>query len=74
MFGIEGHSVQENADLLDLYSPIRLQAKKKPVKKIKASDLGVDLTPRLQTVKIVAPPVRQGGSKVCHSFIHSFAD
>lgn len=28
------------------------------------ADLGVDITPRLQTIKVEAPPVRQGGAKV----------
>lgn len=39
------------------------QAKKKPVKKMKPDDLGVDFTPRLETVKVEAPPARQGGAK-----------
>lgn len=40
------------------------QAKKKPIKKMSPADLGVDMTPRLQTVKVEAPPARQGGGKV----------
>lgn len=31
---------------------------------MKAEDLGVDLTPRLEILKVVSPPVRQGGAKV----------
>lgn len=42
----------------------RPQAKKKPVKKMKPEDLKVDLSPRLETVNVSAPPARQGGAKV----------
>lgn len=49
-----------------------MKAKKKPVEKISAKDLGVDLTPRLETVKVAEPPKRVGGGKVCRftSFSH----
>jgi electron transfer flavoprotein alpha/beta subunit len=40
------------------------QAKKKKIEKMKPADLGVDVTPRLATIQVVAPPVRQGGAKV----------
>lgn len=40
------------------------QAKKKPVDKVKPGDLGVDLTPRLETIKVTEPPQRKGGLKV----------
>lgn len=40
------------------------QAKKKPVKKMTTADLGIDIASRLTVLKVVAPPVRQGGSKV----------
>jgi electron transfer flavoprotein beta subunit len=41
-----------------------MKAKKKPIEKVTAEDLGVDLQPRLQTVKVTEPPKRQGGAKV----------
>ncbi|KAK4046673.1 putative electron transfer flavoprotein subunit [Microbotryomycetes sp. JL201] len=44
--------------------PNIMKAKKKPVKKLKPEDLSVDLSPRLETVKVEAPPARQGGAKV----------
>lgn len=43
---------------------MKLQAKKKPIKKMKPEDLNVDITPRLETIQVVAPPVRKGGAKV----------
>ena len=45
--------------------PNIMKAKKKPIEKFSASDLGVDLTPRLQTLKVAEPPKRAGGTKVC---------
>ena len=44
--------------------PNIMKAKKKPVQKLTAKDLGVDLTPRQEVVKVVEPPKRQGGGKV----------
>lgn len=44
------------------------QAKKKPLKKVKPEDIGVDLSPRLETVNVVAPPPRKGGAKVGRPF------
>jgi electron transfer flavoprotein beta subunit len=41
-----------------------MKAKKKPIEKFTPSDLGVDLTPRLETLKISEPAKRQGGGKV----------
>lgn len=41
-----------------------MKAKKKPIEKLTAEQLGVDLTPRLQTIKVTEPPKRQGGAKV----------
>ena len=41
-----------------------MKAKKKPIEKLSAADLGVDLTPRLQTLKVAEPPKRVGGVKV----------
>lgn len=41
-----------------------MKAKKKPMEKLTAADLGVDLTPRLETLKVAEPPKRVGGGKV----------
>jgi len=41
-----------------------MKAKKKPIETLKADDLGVDVAPRLKTVKVVEPPKRQAGIKV----------
>ena len=41
-----------------------MKAKKKPIEKLSPSDLGVDLTPRLETLKVTEPTKRQGGGKV----------
>lgn len=41
-----------------------MKAKKKPMEKISATDLGVDLTPLLEIVKVAEPPTRVGGGKV----------
>lgn len=43
--------------------PNIMKAKKKPIEKFSASDLGVDLTPRLETIKVTEPPKRIGGGK-----------
>jgi len=45
-----------------------MKAKKKPIEKFQPSDLGVDVTPVLETVKITEPPKRVGGTKVSLSF------
>ena len=44
-----------------------MKAKKKPIEKLTPADLGIDLTPRLETVKVTEPPKRVGGGKVGHS-------
>jgi len=44
--------------------PNIMKAKKKPLETISAADLGVDLTPRLETIKVTEPPKRVGGGKV----------
>ncbi|KAJ7773585.1 hypothetical protein DFH07DRAFT_801234 [Mycena maculata] len=44
--------------------PNIMKAKKKPIEKLTAADLGVDFTPRLETLKVTEPPVRVGGGKV----------
>jgi electron transfer flavoprotein beta subunit len=41
-----------------------MKAKKKPLEKVKPADLGVDLKPRLETVKVTEPPTRKAGIKV----------
>src|ERR1700676_4438953 len=40
------------------------KAKKKPLEIIKPEDLGVDVTPRLKTLKVVEPPKRSAGVMV----------
>ncbi|WP_153141797.1 electron transfer flavoprotein subunit beta/FixA family protein [Paraburkholderia agricolaris] len=44
--------------------PNIMKAKKKPLEVIKPEDLGVDVTPRLKTLKVVEPPKRSAGVKV----------
>ncbi|WP_406667175.1 electron transfer flavoprotein subunit beta/FixA family protein [Gallaecimonas sp. GXIMD1310] len=44
--------------------PNIMKAKRKPLEVIDAADLGVDLTPRVKTLKVTPPPVRQGGELV----------
>ncbi|CAK5263653.1 unnamed protein product [Mycena citricolor] len=44
--------------------PNIMKAKKKPIEKLTAADIGVDFTPRLETIKVTEPPVRVGGGKV----------
>jgi electron transfer flavoprotein beta subunit len=44
--------------------PNIMKAKKKPMETIKPADLGVDVTPRIKTVKVEEPPKRGAGVKV----------
>jgi electron transfer flavoprotein beta subunit len=44
--------------------PNIMKAKKKPLDVVKAEELGVDLTPRLKTLKVTEPPKRKAGIKV----------
>ena len=44
--------------------PNIMKAKKKPLEVLKPADLGVDVTPRLTTLKVQEPPKRQAGIKV----------
>jgi electron transfer flavoprotein beta subunit len=44
--------------------PNIMKAKKKPVQTLKPEDLGVDVTLRLTTLKVVEPPKRSAGIKV----------
>jgi electron transfer flavoprotein beta subunit len=44
--------------------PNIMKAKKKPLETLKPADLGVDVTPRLKTLKVSEPPSRKAGIKV----------
>ena len=44
--------------------PNIMKAKKKPLDTVKPADLGVDVAPRLKTLKVVEPPKRKGGVMV----------
>jgi len=44
--------------------PNIMKAKKKPLENVKPADLGVDVAPRLKTLKVVEPPKRSAGVKV----------
>jgi len=44
--------------------PNIMKAKKKPLETVKPADLGVDVAPRLKTLKVVEPPSRKAGIKV----------
>ena len=46
--------------------PNIMKAKKKPIEEIAASDLGVDLSPRLEQLKVEEPPKRKAGIKVAN--------
>ena len=41
--------------------PNIMKAKKKPIEMLSPEDLGVDVTPRLETLQVVEPPPRQAG-------------
>ena len=41
-----------------------MKAKKKPLDTVKPADLGVDVAPRLTTLKVGEPPKRSAGIKV----------
>ena len=44
--------------------PNIMKAKKKPLDVVKPADLGVEVAPRLKTLTVSEPPVRQAGIKV----------
>ena len=44
--------------------PNIMKARKKPLETVAPGDLGVDVAPRLTTLKVAEPPVRQAGIKV----------
>jgi len=41
-----------------------MKAKKKPLEVLTAEELGVDISPRLETIKVAEPPGREAGVKV----------
>ena len=44
--------------------PNIMKAKKKPIEILTAADLGIDITPRVQQIKVEEPPKRKAGIKV----------
>jgi electron transfer flavoprotein beta subunit len=44
--------------------PNIMKAKKKPLESVKPADLGVDVSPRLKTIKVAEPPKRSAGVMV----------
>ena len=44
--------------------PNIMKAKKKPIETLSPADLGIDVTPRVQVLKVVEPPAREAGVKV----------
>jgi len=44
--------------------PNIMKAKKKPLETVKPADLGVDVMPRLKTLKVSEPPARKAGARV----------
>jgi len=46
--------------------PNIMKAKKKPIEEIAASDLSVDMSPRLEQLKVEEPPKRKAGIKVAN--------
>jgi len=44
--------------------PNIMKAKKKPIEKLLASDIGVDISPLIETIRVTEPPKRSGGVKV----------
>jgi len=44
--------------------PNIMKAKKKPIEQMSASDLGVDITPKIQQIKVEEPPKRKAGIMV----------
>jgi electron transfer flavoprotein beta subunit len=41
-----------------------MKAKKKPLETLKPADLGIDVAPRLKSLKVVEPPKRSSGVMV----------
>ena len=46
--------------------PNIMKAKKKPLDQLNASDLGVDISPRVEQIKVEEPPKRKAGIKVAN--------
>jgi len=46
--------------------PNIMKAKKKPIEEINATDLGVDIAPRVEQIKVEEPPKRKAGIKVAN--------
>ena len=46
--------------------PNIMKAKKKPMEQLSAKDMGVDLTNRIQQLKVEEPPKRKAGIKVAN--------
>ena len=46
--------------------PNIMKAKKKPIEEINVSDLGIDITPRVEQIKVEEPPKRKAGIKVAN--------
>ena len=46
--------------------PNIMKAKKKPIEEINVSDLGIDISPRVQQLKVEEPPKRKAGIKVAN--------
>ena len=44
--------------------PNIMKAKKKPLEQIDASELGIDIKPRIEQIKVEEPPKRKAGIKV----------
>jgi electron transfer flavoprotein beta subunit len=44
--------------------PHIMKAKKKPLETVNCEDLGIDVTPRLQTLRVAEPPKRSAGVMV----------
>ncbi len=44
--------------------PSIMKAKKKPLETVAADSLGIDISPRLKTLKVAEPPTRSAGEKV----------
>jgi electron transfer flavoprotein beta subunit len=44
--------------------PNIMKAKKKPIETMKPGDFGVDIAPRLETLKVAEPPRRKAGVRV----------
>ena len=49
-----------------------MKARKKPIEKLTPADLGVNLTPVLETIKVTEPPKRVGGGKVNYGLLLQF--